>query len=84
MLSAGESCGWGRALVPRHWEEGECQGEDRFWEAASCLCHSPHGRKNKARLNCFMNPCRRFKERNRKISYYPVSLAQAIREDIVH
>ena len=32
MLSKGESCGWGRALVPRHWEEGECQGEDRFWE----------------------------------------------------
>lgn len=25
MLSAGESCGWGRALVPRHWEKGECQ-----------------------------------------------------------
>ena len=34
------------------------EGKDGFWEAASCLCHSPHGRKNKARLNCFMNPCR--------------------------
>ena len=31
--SAGDSRGRaGEGLVPRHREEGECQGEDRFWE----------------------------------------------------